>query len=326
MTDPIHDIVRRLAVLEGRITPTQPKGDMNPQQKSVHQLPALFKPGKGGPILGGDPNKPAVTKGYFVGAESAGAGVKVVDQDYDLDQMVLSLDVNGKKASFTYWDYDEDFKNAERKEVFAQLEQQPWFKGLDHPTKMEVLDASWKAITGQEPSEYRPRVGDEPMNDVDILGEEQANEEKLLDRVKKSFIDYLDSVEDAIGNKKDRDIGSKAADKDLGKKAQDKDIVPSSVELEEDPTQEPAPADTPAAQIQEPTYAAQPAAPVKTIALEDGRVCEIHGDEHTGFEIRHGNRKLPTRFKNLDHANMALEMWQARCQKQDESADYIDEA
>ena len=66
----MHDIVKRLAILEGRITPAEPAGSQNPQQKSVHQLPALFKPGKGGPILGGNPDKPAVTKGYFVGAES----------------------------------------------------------------------------------------------------------------------------------------------------------------------------------------------------------------------------------------------------------------
>jgi len=235
MTDPIHDIVKRLAVLEGRITPTQPSGSQNPQQRSVHQLPALFKPSKGGPILGGDPNKKAVTKGYFVGAESE--------------------------------------------------------EKLEEPIEEAI-----------------------------------ANEEQLLDKVKKSFIDYLDSVEDAVGKKKDRDIGDRPADKGIGKKAADRDIVPSSVELEEDPTQEPAAPDTPAASIQEPTYAAQPAAPVKTITLEDGRVCEIHGDEHTGFEIRHGNRRLPSRFRNLDHANMALEMYQARCRQQDQSADYIDEA
>lgn len=235
MSDPMHDIVKRLAILEGRITPTEPSGSQNAQQKSVHQLPALFKPGKGGPILGGNPDKPAVTKDYFVGSES------------------------------------------EEKEEEA-------------------------------------------------LEEAQANEEKLLDKVKKSFIDYLDSVEDTVSNKKDRDIGDRPADKGIGAKAADRGIVAKVKELEEDPTQEPAPADTPTAQIQEPTYAAQPAAPVKTIALEDGRVCEIHGDEHTGFEIRHGNRKLPSRFKNLDHATMAMEMYQARCRQSDESADYIDEA
>lgn len=234
MIDPIHDIVKRLAILEGRITPTEPSGSQNAQQKSVNQLPALFKPGNGGPILGGNPNKPAVTKGYFVGAES------------------------------------------EEKE--------------------------------------------------EALEEAQANEEKLLDKVKKSFIDYLDSVEDTVANKKDRDIGDRPADKGIGSKSADRGIVAKVKELEEDPTETEPAADIPTAQIQEPTYAAQPAAPVKTIALEDGRVCEIHGDEHTGFEIRHGNRKLPSRFKNLDHAIMAMEMYMARQRKQDESADYIEEA
>ena len=230
----MHDIVKRLAILEGRITPAEPVGSQNAQQKSVHQLPALFKPGKGGPILGGDPDKPAVTKGYFVGAES------------------------------------------EEKE--------------------------------EEPIE-----------------EAMATEEKLLDKVKKTFIDYLDSVEDAVGKKKDRDIGDKPKDHDIGSKAKDRDIIAKVKELEEDPTETEPAADQPVAPIQEPTYAAAASAPVKTITLEDGRICEIHGDEHTGFEIRHGNRKLPSRFKNLDHASLALEMWQAS-RPQDDSADYIEEA
>jgi len=235
MTNPMHDIVKRLAILEGRITPTEPTGSQNAQQKSVHQLPALFKPGKGGPILGGDPDKPAVTKGYFVGAES------------------------------------------------------------------------------EEPEE-------EPIEEA------VANEEKLLDKVKKSFIDYLDSVEDTVAKKKDRDIGDRPADREISKQAQDHGIVPKVKELDEDPTETEPPADTPVAPIQEPTYSAASMAPVKTIALEDGRICEIHGDEHSGFEIRHGNRRLPSRFKNLDHASMAMEMYMARCKKTDQSADYIEEA
>lgn len=281
MNDSMHDIVKRLAVLEGRITPTYPSGSMNAQQKSVHQLPALFKPGKGGPILGGDPDKPAVTKGYMVGA-------------------------------------------SESKE------------------KEKTLD------------------------------EAVATEEKLLDKVKKSFIDYLDSVEDAVVKNKDKGIGNKPK-KDQGIVAKNTEVdgkqldeilpmlgaaaaralVGSSAgaltrgaasvaghaagtaaqnalsgndELEEDPTQsEPAP-DTPTTPIQDPTYAAESSAPVKTITLEDGRICEIHGNEHSGFEIRHGNKRLPSRFKNLDHAVMATEMWQAQHRSQDQSADYIDEA
>jgi hypothetical protein len=102
-----------------------------------------------------------------------GEGISVVKSDYDLDQMVITLDIEGKRRQFTYWDYDEDFKNAERKDVFSQLQEQPWYAGLDHPTKMEILDASYKAIRGEEPSEYKPRVDDEPldegmMSEIDI--------------------------------------------------------------------------------------------------------------------------------------------------------------
>lgn len=235
MSNSMHDIVKRLAILEGRVTPEFPHGSQNPQQRSVHQLPALFKPGKGGPILGGDPNKKAVTKGYFVGAESEEKDEKAIE-------------------------------------------------------------------------------------------EAVATEEKLLDKVKKSFIDYLDSVEDAVAKKKDQDISDRPAARDIGAKAQDRDIVDKKSELEEDPTQTEPAGDTPTAQIQEPTYAAQPSAPVKTVTLEDGRVCEIYGNERTGFEIRHGNRRLPSRFRSLDHAAMAMEMYQARRRASNESADYIDEA
>jgi hypothetical protein len=90
-------------------------------------------------------------------------GISVVDSNYDLDQMTLTLDIEGTKKYFTYWDYDENFENAERKDVFAQLQEQPWYASLDHPTKMEILDAAYRAIRGLEPSEYRPTVGDEPL-------------------------------------------------------------------------------------------------------------------------------------------------------------------
>jgi hypothetical protein len=93
-------------------------------------------------------------------------GISVIDQDYDLDQVVLTLDIEGKKAEFTYTDYDENFENTERKDVFDQLQEKSWYKGLDHPTKMEILDAAYKAIRGEEPSEYKPTVDDEPMERI----------------------------------------------------------------------------------------------------------------------------------------------------------------
>jgi hypothetical protein len=48
--------------------------------------------------------------------------------------------------------------------------------------------------------------------------------------------------------------------------------------------------------------------------------------KHSGFEIRRGNRKLPTKFKTIDEAEMALEIFNRRQRRRDDSQDYIDEA
>ena len=65
--------------------------------------------------------------------------------------------------------------------------------------------------------------------------------------------------------------------------------------------------------------------PIKTITNECG-LWEVHGDEQKGFEIRFGNRPLKSKFKTIDEAEMALEMFAARRKAQDESQDYIEEA
>lgn len=44
MSHDIRDILQRLTAVESRITPATVKHGLNPQQKSVNQLPALFKP------------------------------------------------------------------------------------------------------------------------------------------------------------------------------------------------------------------------------------------------------------------------------------------
>jgi hypothetical protein len=154
--------------------------------------------------------------------------------------------------------------------------------------------------------------------------EEAVTSEDKLDKVKKSFADYLDSIAD---EKKDTDLKDPVrVDRDISKKpAKDASIIAKQITaVAEDPTDENPIVQMPTAPVQEPTYAES--APVKTVALEDGRSCEIHGDERAGFEIRHAGRSLKSRFKNLDQAQMALEMYQARQRKQDESADYVEEA
>jgi hypothetical protein len=231
--DEIYSIMQRLALIESTITPDNVAKGLNAQQRSVSQMPALFKMPKQGPVLGGNPNKKAPSAGYMVGSS----------------------------------------ESAE--------------------------------------------------NDEEALEEAVASEDKL-DRVKKSFADYLDSIAD---EKKDTDLKDRVrVDRDLSKRP-DKDasiIAKQIVGVAEDPTEENPIIQMPTTPVQEPTYAES--APVKTVALEDGRACEIHGDERAGFEIRHGGRAMKSRFKNLDQAQMALEMYQARQRKQDLSADYIEEA
>ena len=67
MSDPIHSILQRLALIEGKTTPAAVQHGLNPQQKSVPQLPALFRPKDISPVLKSkkDPKHPM--SGYMVG-------------------------------------------------------------------------------------------------------------------------------------------------------------------------------------------------------------------------------------------------------------------
>jgi len=98
-------------------------------------------------------------------------------------------------------------------------------------------------------------------------------------------------------------------------------------EVNEDPTEE-----EPATDVAISTPSTNPvlpeSTPVKTVTNECG-LWEVHGDMGRGFEIRNGGRAMRSRFKSLDEAEMALEMFAARRAQQQlagDSADYIEEA
>ena len=221
----IYSIVERLAILEGRITPTNVKHGLNTQQKSVPQMPALFKP-KTQKILGGNPNAKNPMSGYAVGG---------CEEEVESDKEMA------EDASMT-WD------------------------GVSPDTK-------------------------------------EFTSEDVLEKVKKSFTDFVKEIEKI----QDSDLKDKKNDNnDLrAKDKTDRDLSPKQVAEHDTNLPE--------------------AAPVKTITNECG-LWEVHGDEHTGFEIRHGNRQLPTRFRNLEEAELALEMFNLRRRRHDDAADYIDEA
>jgi hypothetical protein len=176
-----------------------------------------------------------------------------------------------------------------------------------------------------------PRDPKNPMAGKMVGGcEESINEaemaEDILDKVKKSFQDFIKSAEEEI---EDSDIKEKKkGDSDLkAKDKQDRDLVakaPANIDEEGElgsALSGVLPAEQPAG---EPGVSIKESAPVKTVTNECGN-WEMHGNEHNGFEIRRGGRSLPSRFASLDEAEMALEMFAHRIRKQDESQDYMEE-
>jgi hypothetical protein len=136
-------------------------------------------------------------------------------------------------------------------------------------------------------------------------------EEAMLERVKRGLSDYLDSL------KNDAELDRKLVNK--AKKA----IGADESAMQEDPTESmPPPAYTPEPVIN-PTL---PESAVTTIALEDGRSCEIYGNQDQGFEIGRGGRRMKSRFKTLEQATLAVEMYKKRCAEQSLNGDYLDEA
>ena len=222
----IRSILDRLATVEeGKLTPVNVKHGLNKQQKSVDQLPALFKPRDISPTL---------TKKPY--------------QKHPMDGKLVGDSVE--------------------------------------PTKSPLEEA---------------------MQEV---------EEDMLSKVKRTFVDYLERLED--NNKIDSHLVRKAKDElDI---ANDPD--PENEEIEEDPTQQDLDIVPAQAPVQEPVMAESP---VKTYPMEDGSMLGCYGDEKRGFEIRHGERKLPTRFRNVNDADMAVKIFQKRNNKPQGNQDYLEE-
>jgi hypothetical protein len=222
----IRSILDRLATVEeGKLTPVNVKHGLNKQQKSVDQLPALFKPRDISPTL---------TKKPY--------------QKHPMDGKLVGDSVE--------------------------------------PTKSPLEEA---------------------MQEV---------EEDMLSKVKRTFVDYLERLEDS--NKIDSHLVRKAKDElDI---ANDPD--PENEEIEEDPTQQDLDIVPAQAPVQEPVMAESP---VKTYPMEDGSTLGCYGDEKRGFEIRHGKRRLPTRFRNVNDADMAVKIFQKRNNRPQGNQDYLEE-
>ena len=64
---------------------------------------------------------------------------------------------------------------------------------------------------------------------------------------------------------------------------------------------------------------------VKTLKTDDGHEIKIHGNEDDGFRITIKNKEAKTRFRDLDEATMAVEMYCARRRGAVMEKDYLEE-
>jgi hypothetical protein len=160
----------------------------------------------------------------------------------------------------------------------------------------------------------------------------QEVEEDMVSKVKQNFADYLEKLEKQ--NHLDSHLVKKAKhDLEIGDDAEvdEQEVEEATWDADVAPPSDPG--DTEVAHGLEndiATAVSQPTAPLgespaRTYTLEDGTCLECWGDDDNGYEVRHGERRLPTRFPNLGHADMAVRLFQKRRQKQDLSQDYIEE-
>jgi hypothetical protein len=228
MSDDIVKILDRLRVIESDLTPVSVRHGLNRQQKSVPQLPALFKPENISPVLGSG---------------------------------------NQKK---------------------------PLGKNMVGDSKEPVALARH-------------------MSEID---------EDMLSRVRQDLGQYLDYLE----AKKDSEIDDKKKRlvRQAAQQVQDRNPAKAGDQDEYSETEEPMLSGT---AMMSPVSVGESNDPVKIIQLEDGSCLECHGDDDQGFEIRHGNRVLPSRFRSMADAEMAVNMFQAHRggRQPDLSDDYLEE-
>ena len=286
-------------------------------------MPALFKP-KTQKILGGDADAKNPMSGYMVGSS----------ESVEMSEDHVQLQPGDRVCVVGPNEYQGEFAEVVElspsgKFVTVSLE------NSGDEAHLHLSDVEYTADESQmDDDDYDDSDDSEFVEDV-FEGKhlEEESSEDMLTKVKASFADYLQSLEDNI--KQDKDLlAKKKNDFDLKKKkmkdlelqikqkkaeAEQTEEVTEYEEVEEGDTY---------AQGGNNTYAESMMPVVKTVTLEDGSDCTIHGDEANGFIIRRGAKQLPSKFDNLDHASMALDMFRARQaakQQADDTADYVEE-
>ena len=321
MSNDIRDILQRLTAVESRLTPVGVKHGLNKQQKGVPQLPALFKP-HGIKALGAktDPKHPMA--GYMVGDS-------VEPKRTALEEAMAEI--------------EEDMLSKVKKDLTTYLDRLEKKVRVDRDLKDKAQDAVQKGKAEEEIEEFAPPGGDDREPDEEEILRQLAAQwwngtEQQMAKTQNTLaamgweIGQDESGDDDAGVFLVRtgDVNGNSymafnhSDLDLNEEI---DTDPAAMSGPSDP------GDTEVAHnieldVADKLNAPQaPQAPQATFEMADGSCLECWGDDANGYEIRHGEKRLPSRFKNLDDAGMAVKLYQARhrAQQRDSNTDYIEE-
>ena len=160
----------------------------------------------------------------------------------------------------------------------------------------------------------------------------QEVEEDMISKVKQRFTDYLEQLEQeneldkklVKKVKRELDIINDPADEMKEQATWDSDVAPPDGSKGTETSNAIA---TQVANVVDQPTAPLGESPVRIYTMDDGTCLECWGDDDRGYEVRHAGRSLPTRFPRIDHADMAVKLFQKRRQaaQQDQNQDYIEE-
>ena len=309
MSNDIRSILDRLATVEGKLSPAQQK---------VPQLPALFKPR------------------HIRALDSK------TDPAHPMDGYMVGDSIEPKKTALeeAMAEIEEDMLSKVKKDLTTYLDRLEKKVAVSRDLKDKAVDAVEKGKAEEDLDEFAPPGGDDREPDEEEIlrqlaaqwwnGTEQqmAKAQKTLAMMGWEIGPDESGDDDAgvyvyrIGDEDGRDTVAFAhSDLDLNEEI---DTDPAAMQGPSDPD------DTEVAHAAELDVAktlGAPQAPVATFEMADGAALECWGDDNSGYEIRHGQRALPSRFKSLDDAGMAVKLYQARrqAQQRNSNADYIEE-
>lgn len=320
MSNDIKNILERLAAVEGKLTPTGVRHGLNTQQREVPQLPALFKP-KHIRALGSKTDPAHPMDGYMVGDSVEPHGTALEEAMAEIEEDMVS---KVKKDLTQYLDHLE-----KKGHVSSELKN----KARDAIERGEVEEDDEKSPLPQTPGEFAAGAASGALG-YKLLTNPIVQRAMPVAGAVYSGYDALNRANS--GDKVGSAIAAAGAIPALTypslavQVARDKyktgEFFPSDEKIKStyarsvmEPPILPA-NQRPTANTKQPWEHK----PVKTYAMEDGTCLECWGDEQNGFEIRNGENVLPTRFPNVDHADMAIKIFQKR-REANQNQDYLEE-